>query len=59
MFYEMSEKNKTPTEFQLARLRSYEITSRLNSIIFESFDMGTDIAFMLVLFCKCFVEVVF
>jgi hypothetical protein len=52
MFYEMAETGKEPTAFQLARLRAYEVTSRMNNIIFEAVDMGTDIAFMLVLFCK-------
>ena len=52
MFYEIVEESKKPTAFQIERLRAYELTSRLNEVIFESFDMGTDLAFMLVLFGK-------
>jgi len=50
MFYELVQKDKDPTPFQLQRLRSYELTLRVNSVIYEAFDLGTDIAFMLVLF---------
>lgn len=50
MFYQMAEDGKEPTEFQIARLRSYEITQRINAIIMEGVDLGTDLAFMFVLF---------
>ena len=46
----MAETGKDPTPFQVQRLRNYELTSRLNSVIYEGLDLGTDLAFMLVLF---------
>jgi hypothetical protein len=52
MFYEIVDRKNEPSEFQLQRLRAYEMTSRFNSVLYESFDMGTDITFMLVLFGK-------
>ena len=48
----MVEKGKEPTPFQISRLRSYEVTTRLNNVIFEVLDLATDIAFILVLFGK-------
>jgi hypothetical protein len=49
MFYEIA-KEGTPTQYELSRLRSFEITGRMNNFLMQSFDTGTDVAFMLVLF---------
>jgi len=50
MFWEIAQYDKSPTPYEIARLRMFEVTGRLNSILLETFDLGTDIAFALVLF---------
>jgi len=49
MFYEIAQQG-SPTKYELARLRSFEWTGRRNNILLQTLDLGTDIAFMLVLF---------
>jgi len=49
MFYEIAGQGP-PTQYEISRLRSFEVTGRLNNFLLQFFDTGTDIAFMLVLF---------
>lgn len=51
MFYEIA-RDGDPTPYELSRLRSYELTGRLHNVILEVFDLGTDIAFVLVLYSQ-------
>jgi hypothetical protein len=51
MFYQIAGKGR-PTKYELARLRNFEMQGRRESILLEAFDLGTDIAFMLVMFGK-------
>jgi hypothetical protein len=52
MFYEIAREGP-PTEYEISRLRSFEVTGRLNNFLLQFFDSGTDIAFMLVMFGEC------
>ena len=52
MFYEIA-RGGPPTKYELARLQDFEMVGRKNNFLLQLFDVGSDIAFMLVMFSMC------
>lgn len=45
-----AERQRTPTAYELGRLRKAEFTARMNSLVLEIFTSVTDVAFVVVLY---------
>ena len=55
-YNKISQDSQTASEYELLRLRGYEVIGRMNNILLEAFDMATDILLMLVLLSRFHLE---